>query len=313
MELSPALRRIRDFYFKDALAAPADVAHVHRANLVPADALFSLERLRAHLNHPLLDVNYLNLFQQGKTVDLDEARLYKVVQRRKIEFVDRRVLERHLAEGAACVLEGLDILEPDINALASALDRAHAATFCNATAFFSQHANEAYRGHVDTDDVLVVHVAGEKRWRLHRRQKPRRVRLSEMTESEMGPLEAEVVMRPGDVMFLRSYTPHRVETRSPCSLHVSFDLCDRQPSIEMALQLLLAHYDRDSSAPLAPTQATLDKLFEHARSGGYGQDIAAMLAREKSGHAEFRALLAANTVRQLDRFIGSAAREPVKQ
>jgi hypothetical protein len=313
MELSPALRRIRDFYFKEALAAPAGATHVHRPGLVPADALFSLERLRAHLNHPLLDVNYLNLFQNGKTVDLDEARLYKVVQRRKIEFVDRRVLERHLAEGAACVLEGLDILEPDINALAAALDRAHAATFCNATAFFSQQGNEAYRGHVDTDDVLVVHVAGEKRWRLHRRQKPRRVRLSEMIESEMGPAEAEVLMRPGDVMFLRSYTPHRVETMSPCSLHVSFDLCDRQPSVEMALQLLLAHYDRDSSAPLAPTQATLDKLFEHARSGGYGQDLAAMLAREKAGHAEFRALLAANAVRHLDRFIAAASREPVKQ
>ena len=313
MDLPPALRRIRDFYFKEALAARSDVDYVHRAGLVPADALFSLERLRAHLNHPLLDVNYLNLFQKGKTVDLGEARVYKVVQRRKIEFVDRRVLDRHFAEGAACVLEGLDILEPDVNALAAALDRAHAATFCNATAFFSQHGNEAYRGHVDTDDVLVVHIAGEKRWRLHRRQKPRRVRLSEMTESEMGPVEADVVMRPGDVMFLRSYTPHRVETLSPCSLHVSFDLCDRQPSVEMALQLLLAHYDRDSSTPLAPTQATLDKLFEHARSGGYGQDLAAMLAREKAGHAEFRALLAANNVRHLDRFIGAAARETVKQ
>jgi hypothetical protein len=129
----------------------------------------------------------------------------------------------------------------------------------------------------------------------------------------MGAVDTELVMRPGDVMFLRSYTPHRVETLSPCSLHVSFDLCDRQPSVEMALQLLLAHYDRDSSTPLAPTQATLDKLFEHARSGGYGQDLAAMLAREKAGHAEFRALLAANNVRHLDRFIGAAARETVKQ
>ena len=34
MELSPALRRIRDFYFKQALAAPADVTHVHGASLV---------------------------------------------------------------------------------------------------------------------------------------------------------------------------------------------------------------------------------------------------------------------------------------
>jgi ribosomal protein L16 Arg81 hydroxylase len=318
MELSPVQRRIRDFYFKEALAAPAAVTHVHRQGLVPDQHLFSLEHLRRHLDNPLLDVNYLNLFQNGRTVDLADARLYKVVQRRKIAFTDRRVLQQHLANGAACVLEGLDILEPEINALATVLDRAHTATFCNATAFFSQKGNEAYRGHLDTDDVLVIHLAGEKRWRLHARQKPRRTQLNEMTDAQMGALEHDVVMRPGDVMFLRSYTPHRVETLSPCSLHVSFDLCDRQPSIEMALQLLLQHYDRDSASPLTPTSEALDKLFELARANPYAADLAAMLARDKAGHAQFRELLATNRVTHLDRFINNAARragkdEAVKQ
>src|SRR6185503_7062389 len=198
--LPPALRSIRDFYFKEALAAPANVTHVHRPGVVRDHPPFSLEQLRRQLDDPRLDLNYLNLFQAGKTVDLADARLYKVVQRRKIAFVDRRVLQRHLAGGAACVLEGLDILEPDINALATVLDRAHTATFCNATAFFSQKGNEAYRGHLDTDDVLVIHLAGEKRWRLHARQKPRRTQLNEMTDAQMGALEHDVVMRPGDVM-----------------------------------------------------------------------------------------------------------------
>ena len=202
MELSPVLRRIRDFYFKEALGAPPEATHVHRPNLVPDQRLFSLEQLRRHLNNPLLGVSYLNVFQAGKPVDLSDARLYKVVQRRKIEFIDHRILQHHLAQGAACVLEGLDILEPQVNELAAVLDRAHTATFANATAFFSQHGNEAYRGHVDTDDVLVVHVAGEKRWRLHRRQPPRRINLGEMTDAQMGAPEAEVVLRPGDVFYL---------------------------------------------------------------------------------------------------------------
>src|SRR5437867_3693495 len=266
MELSPALRRIRDFYFKEALVAPPETTHVHRPNLVPDQQLFSLEHLRRHLNNPLLDVNYVNLFQAGKTVDLSDARLYKVVQRRKIEFVDHRVLQQHLEHGAACVLEGLDILEPQINELATVLDRAHAATFCNATAFFSQRGNEAYRGHLDTDDVLVIHLAGEKRWRLYHRQTPRRINLNEMTDAQMGALDTDVVMRPGAVLYLRSFTPHRVATLSPCSLHVSFDLCDRQPSIEMALQLLLQHFDRDASPPLTAPERALEKLLELARS-----------------------------------------------
>ncbi|HZI83032.1 MAG TPA: cupin domain-containing protein, partial [Casimicrobiaceae bacterium] len=185
MELSPVQRRIRDFYFKEALATPRTASHLHKPGLVPDQRLFSMADLRRHLNHPLLDLNYLNLFQAGVPVDLASARLYKVVQRRRIEFVDHRVLQQHLAQGAACVLEGVDILEPEINALAAALDRAHAATFSNATIFFSQRGHEAYRGHVDTDDVLVIHLAGEKRWRLHRSQAPRRTGLSDLTDVQM--------------------------------------------------------------------------------------------------------------------------------
>ena len=308
MELSPVVRRIRDFYFKEALAAPAEATHVHAAGLARDQQLFSLEHLRRHLNDPLLDLNYVNLFQAGKSVDLSDARLYKVVQRRKIEFVDHRLLQQHLAHGAACVLEGLDILEPPINELASVLDRAHAATFCNATAFFSQHGNEAYRGHVDTDDVLVIHMSGEKRWRLHRRQAPRRINLSDLSEAQMGAADTDVVMRPGDVLYLRSYTPHRVETLSACSLHVAFDLCDRQPNIEMALQLLLKHFDRDASPPLSPPRGALDKLMQLGGSSAYDADLREMLAREKAGHAQFRQILASNRITQLDRYIDEEAR-----
>jgi hypothetical protein len=88
MELFSVQRHIRDFYFKEALAAPDSVAHVHKPGLVPDQRLFSVADLRRHLNNPLLDLNYLNFFLAGKPVDLSEARAYKVVQRRRIEFVD---------------------------------------------------------------------------------------------------------------------------------------------------------------------------------------------------------------------------------
>ncbi len=308
MELSPVQRRIRDFYFKEGLAAPSDVTHVHRPNLVPDQQLFSIEHLRRHLNNPLLDLNYLNLFQAGKPVDLAEARVYKTVQKRKIEFVDLNVLQQHLEKGAACVLEGLDILEPEINALAAALDRAHVATFSNATVFFSQRGNEAYRGHLDTDDVLVIHLAGEKRWRLYRRQPPRRINLADLEDIQMGPVESEVLMRPGDVLYLRNFTPHRVETLSPYSLHLSFDLCDRQPSIELALQLLLRHYDRDSSPRPAPPREDLDKLFRLSRAPSYESDLAQAQASEKAGHAQFRQLLANNRITYLDSLVRAERR-----
>jgi cupin superfamily protein len=314
MQLSPVQRRIRDFYFKEGLGAGPEVAHVHRPNLVPDQQLFSLEHLRRHLNNPLLDLNYLNLFQRGKPVDLSGAGLYKLVQKRKIGFVDRRVLQHHLENGAACVLEGIDILEPEINTLATALDRGRAATFSNATVFFSQRGNEAYRGHVDTDDVLVIHLAGEKRWDIHRRQAPRRVNLSDLDAPQMGPVEASVVMRPGDVLYLRNFTPHRVETLSGHSLHLSFDLCDRQPSIEIALQMLLRHYDRDASARGVPIRHELEKLFSLSQRPAYEADLAQAKAGEDAGHAEFRELLSNNRVTYLDRLLQpNRAEQPAAQ
>ena len=267
MQLSPVQRRIRDFYFKEGLArAGRRHARPSRRGSSPTSS-FSRSSTSPSPEQPATRPQ-LPEPVPGRQAGRSFARrnLYKLVQKRKIGFVDRRVLQQHLERGAACVLEGLDILEPEINTLATALDRGRAATFSNATAFFSQRGNEAYRGHVDTDDVLVIHMAGEKRWSLHRRQPPRRVNLADLDPAQMGPVEAEIVMRPGDVMYLRNYTPHRVETLSPYSLHVSFDLCDRQPSIEIALQMLLRHYDRDSSPRGTPPLEDLDKLFRLSRS-----------------------------------------------
>jgi len=299
-DLPPTLRNIRDFYLKDALPSAPEVAHLHRKGLANGQRLFGMTDLRRHLDNPFFDVDYLTLFLRGKPVDLSEARVYKVVQRRKLTFCDRRVLDRYFADGAACVLEGLDILDPGVNAFASVLDKARPATFCNATAFYSQHGNEAYRGHVDTDDVLVMHVEGRKRWRFHARQSPRRIELTDLDAHRMGPVIAEVVMEPGDVLYLKSFTPHAVETMTPHSLHVSFDLCDRQPSIEAVLSLLLRHFDRNAATPHVSNEEALAHLTKLAQGSPYVEELRELLAVEKSGHSLFRRLLSSNRVIHFD-------------
>src|SRR5262249_7029940 len=173
------------FFFKEALSLPAEASHLYRPGLIKDQTIFRLEDLRKHLNNPFLDLDFVQIVDRGQLVDLRPARCAKVVQRRRIEFVNRRVLQGHLENGAACLLEGVDILEPQVNLLAATLDRAHSCTFSNAVVFFSQRGNEAYRGHLDTDDVLAIHLAGAKKWRLHSRQPPRRSQLVELSESDM--------------------------------------------------------------------------------------------------------------------------------
>jgi hypothetical protein len=171
--------------------------------------------------------------------------------------------------------------------------------------FFSQRGSEAYRGHLDTDDVLAIHLAGAKKWRLHKRQSPRRTHLVELGESEMGPLDAELVMHPGDVLFLRSGTPHQVETVGDYSLHLSFDLCDRAAGIETLFDLLLKRYDRDSLPPYGAVSEVLEKVASLGRTEDFSREIAALQEKHKAGYEEFRRSVAASRITFFDSLISA--------
>lgn len=303
-ELPPQLRLVRDFFFKQASSLPPERSYLHHPRLIENQTIFRLEDLRKHLNNPFLRLEFLQIVDRGKLVDTQAARCVKIVQRRPIEFINRRVLQDHLEKGAACLLEGVDILEPQVSLLAAILDRAHSCTFSNAVVFFSQRGNEAYRGHLDTDDVLAIHLAGAKKWRIHARQAPRRSHLVELEESEMGPLETEIVMRPGDVLYLRSGTPHQVETVGDYSMHLSFDLCDRGAVIETVFDLLLKHYDRDALRPYGTAQEVLEKAAGLGQSEIFRREFDALQQQRKSGYEEFRSITASQ-ITFFDRLIGS--------
>jgi hypothetical protein len=224
----------------------------HRAGLIPNPTFFSVASLQRHLNNPLLHPDWAALVYRGQVIPLQQACFYKIVQAKKLLFIDKRFLDDYLARGASVVLEGLDLLDPAINAFLAQVDAALPCALANAVAFFSQRGSEAYRGHVDQDDVLVIHVAGEKTWRLFAQQPPRRVNMNELTPEQMGRQIAEITLRPGDALYMRSCTPHICETPGSHSLHLSFDLADRTPTIESQLDAALGRYRQASCSSYSP-------------------------------------------------------------
>lgn len=314
MELGPQLRALRDFYYKTAQKLPPGQDFVHAQGLIDKPAFFTLEHLKTHLNNPLLMPGWFKLFWQGQAVDCSKAVGHKVIQASEVAFLNKGILEEYLSRGASLVLEGIDLLEPQINAICGAIDRAHDQTgsqtsgcvLSNSVVFFSQQAGgEAYRGHLDTSDVLVVHLAGAKRWKIHQRQQPRWVDLNELDPAHMGPVQADIVMRPGDALFMKSHTPHLVQTTSEFSLHMSFDICDRAVNAETALHLLMQEYNRDAAACYAPTAGIVDKLALHAQTPAYRERIAALGAAQKDNYRRVRDAVAANRVSALDRLIAA--------
>lgn len=310
MELGPQLRTLRDFYYKTAMQLPAGQDFVHAQGLIDRPAFFTLEHLKTHLNNPLLMPGWFQLFWQGRAVDCAPAVGHKVIQQSEVPFLNKGILQEYLANGASLVLEGIDLLEPQINAMCGAIDRAHddsgGCVLSNAVVFFSQQAGgEAYRGHLDTSDVLVVHLAGAKRWKIHQRQPPRWVELNELDPAHMGPVQADIVMRPGDALFMKSHTPHLVQTAADFSLHMSFDICDRAVNAETALHLLMQEYSRDAAACYTPTAGILDKLAAHAQTPAYRERIAALGAAQKENYRKVRGAVATNRVAALDRLIAA--------
>jgi cupin superfamily protein len=308
VELPPQLRALRDFYYKTARALPPERDFVHAPALIQEPTFFTMAHLKQHLNNPMLMPCYFTLVWQGKRVDCSGAVGTKNVQGVEVAFLNKSIVEDHLSRGASMVLEGVDILDPTINDLCAAIDAVNDCVFSNSVVFFSQKGSEAYRGHRDADDVLVIHLAGQKKWRIYERQPPRQVELTELAPEKLGRQQAELVMNPGDALFLRSCTPHQVETTGDHSLHMSFDIVDRHLNAETILELLLEEYKKDSAPCYTPADGIVQKLMAHAASSDYKARAAQVQAMHKENYARARKFFGANRIRALDRWLPSTSR-----
>ena len=124
----------------------------------------------------------------------------------------------------------------------------------------------------------------------------------------MGPLQAEFVMAPGDALFVKSYTPHKVQTADDYSMHMAFDICDRRVNAETALHLLLEQYQRESVPTYTPTGGILEKLVSHSASPRYQEHLAQLGQAQAENYQRARAMLGANRVGALDKLIATEAK-----
>jgi ribosomal protein L16 Arg81 hydroxylase len=237
-------------------------------------------------------------------VPLEPACIYKDVQNKELHFLDKALLEHHLAQGAAVLLEGLDIMDPAINAFAAELDAALPCALTNVVAFFSQRGNEAYKGHADRDDVLVIHLAGEKRWSLFAHRQRRLSDKGGLTKEQMGPPIRELTMQPGDALYLRAGTPHLCQTTGDHSLHVSFDLRDRTPSMWQITEEANTRFDNAAAEQYAAPGEVIDQYLAILKSDKFRSDVALATQNVRNDALTFRKRIAkTSAVRALNKFV----------
>ncbi len=288
-KLHKDLQALLDFYHRQRSDLPE--IYGFASGVISNPSFFTLQDLHRHLNNPLLRTEWLHVILKGKRIELEKASFYKTVQGRQLDFIDKEGLNSAIGAGAAVVLEGIDILEPGINEFVTRLDGSLPCALCNSVVFFSQPQNEAYSGHCDADDVLVVQLGGRKTWQLFAPQQRRYADIQNQSDAQLGPVQQEFDLKPGDALYVRAGVPHRCKTSGNYSMHMAFDLCDTTPGPTEITGAATQEYRHACEPPYAPTGSVVERYVSILQSEEFQAALTEATELKRNDNRQFRELI----------------------
>jgi lysine-specific demethylase/histidyl-hydroxylase NO66 len=135
---------------------------------------------------------------------------------------------RVLAEwqaGATIVLQALHVLWHPLAVFCRLLEEA-LGRGVQANAYYTPRGSQGFAVHHDTHDVLVLQVAGEKRWLLYEPllELPLKHQRYSPSLGEHGDPVDDLVLRAGDTLYLPRGWLHQAETSATDSLHLTIGI-----------------------------------------------------------------------------------------
>jgi hypothetical protein len=142
------------------------------------------------------------------------------------QVLDERVMELY-ADGATLVLQGLHRMWPPL----IDFNRELGATLgqpSQVNAYLTPTGNQGFATHYDTHDVFVLQVDGHKHWRVHEPALPDPLErqpwgglADEVCAVAAGPPALDVVLAPGDALYLPRGWLHSATAQDGPSLHLT--------------------------------------------------------------------------------------------
>ena len=143
------------------------------------------------------------------------------------QVIDDQVMSLY-AGGATLVLQGLHRIWPPLIDFARRLG-AELRRPLQVNAYLTPPASQGFSTHYDTHDVFVLQVDGTKRWRVHEPVLPDPLeeqawggRAEEVAATASGEPALDVVLSPGDALYLPRGWLHSAEALGSRSLHLTF-------------------------------------------------------------------------------------------
>ena len=143
---------------------------------------------------------------------------------------DPAQVRAYLRNGATMVLDFVEALSPAVASVAAALQVWFGGpTTCNL--YCSWQANQGFGSHFDTTDVIVLQIAGSKKWRVYEGRFEHPVEAPgfettgytpEFHAQRKGAVLMTPELSPGDLLYLPRGQYHDALASSEASLHLTF-------------------------------------------------------------------------------------------
>ena len=167
------------------------------------------------------------------TVDRNQMQVLQPDAAKVVDFLKR---------GASLLLNEIETLHPGVRSVLEIIEAAHGGRG-NANLYCSWKQRQAFDSHCDRHEVYALQIVGEKSWRIYegRAENPiehpafKNVPQAEYDRMK-GAVAQEVVMRPGDLLYLPRGQFHDALASSEVSVHVTFS-CSEPIGLEWLTKL----------------------------------------------------------------------------
>tara|TARA_E500000305_G_scaffold21415_1_gene16281 strand:- start:6152 stop:7339 length:1188 start_codon:yes stop_codon:yes gene_type:complete len=198
----------------------------------PIGDLFDWDQMNDLINRSKLwHANYMEMAVDGNVLP-SEQYCRPGIDRKGMNVLvpDSERVRFLMSKGASLVLDYIEGIHPSVQEATRFIERL-TGTHASCNAYCSWKSVQAYHSHFDTMCVFAVQIEGEKTWNIYRGRVNEaidvpRVRSADFTreqhDQQKGEVMQQIMMRPGDVLYLPRGLYHDAMTTDTASLHLSF-------------------------------------------------------------------------------------------
>lgn len=185
------------------------------ADLLPWSALNEI------LRHHQLDAPRLRLVMEDKLLPVDSYIRYKRHNALpSIPYVLATEMANHLSEGATLVIDQIDTIYQPITALVERLEQSFEVSI-QANMYASWRSVPGFNVHWDDHDVIVLQIAGRKRWKIFGETEKYPVERIRQSQPPQGEPMWDYVLEDGDALYIPRGWWHSATACSGPTIHIT--------------------------------------------------------------------------------------------